>query len=217
MAIEKQLYDRRLINTESLHVLDLGCGTGLLSFMLLPYVDTLVGVDASTGMTDALNAKIAQRKSFGDSNATKLAAVCTLLEDPADPKLQAVIAELRKSEVEGQLLRFDLVVSHLMLHHIPSLKDILATMLRCLDEGGMVALTDFEDFGEDAILFHPESKRDGVERHGIKKEEMEKLMIDAGFVDVRIERPFELKKQVELEHGKAEMAFPFLLCLGRKP
>jgi len=65
---------------------------------------------------------------------------------------------------------------------------------------------------------------EGVERHGIPREGVKKLLMGAGFVDVRIETAFVLEKGVEKTPGAGvikgeggeKMAFPFLICLGKK-
>ena len=79
-------------------------------------------------------------------------------------------------------------------------------------------MTDFEDFGPDAVIFHPKSKREGVERHGIKRDGMKVMINDAGFDQVKIETAFTFTKEAEDEDGgpKKEMSFPFLICIGRK-
>jgi len=96
--------------------------------------------------------------------------------------------------------------------------EILATLLGCLKPGGVLAVTDYQDFGPEAVAFHPRSKREGVERHGIKKAEVEELLVGAGFNEVSAVEAFVLGKEVEAEYGKParEMDFPFLLCLGTK-
>lgn len=196
-----------------LDVLEIGCGTGLLSFQLAPHVRSLVGVDTSDGMISAFNKKV---EALSDPEHANLAAVNVLVQSADDVHLQetcAALAARRGDSGEDSPYRFDLVVSHLTLHHIPSLDGLLVTLWECLRPGGMIALTDYEDFGADAIKFHPESKRTGVERHGIDKKEIEDVMVGAGFSEVRVERVFELNKQVE---DGGEMAFPFLLCLAKK-
>jgi hypothetical protein len=85
----------------------------------------------------------------------------------------------------------------------------------------MVALTDYEDFGKEAIRFHPVSKRPGVERHGIKIQEVEEMLKEAGFQSVKVERAYVLAKEVDDEEGMEklngnEMEFPFLMCYGKK-
>jgi hypothetical protein len=84
----------------------------------------------------------------------------------------------------------------------------------------VVALTDYEDFGREAIRFHPVGKRPGVEHHGIKRGEVEALLRDAGFEDVRVETAYVLRKEVADEEGmekvQGEMEFPFLIMYGVK-
>ncbi|KAK8084297.1 S-adenosyl-L-methionine-dependent methyltransferase [Apiospora hydei] len=126
-------------------------------------------------------------------------------------------------------IKFDLVLSHLVLHHIPDMAPVLRTMLGCLKPGGAVALTDFEDFGPAARKFHPEGKMEGVERHGIPRARMRELMREVGFADVRVEVAWTARKSVESfpgefgdraegGEGKGEMMeFPFLICTGKRP
>lgn len=79
-------------------------------------------------------------------------------------------------------------------------------------------MTDYEDFGPEAVPFHPKKKRQGVERHGIQKGEIEEVMLGTGFNEVRVEEAFVLRKEVEAEDGQParEMDFPFLVCYGVK-
>ena len=178
---------------------------------------SLVGVDTADGMIDAFNAKTSALPQPEEAN---LAAVCVLLEDADDVKVQGAAAALalRRGESESIPYRFGLIISHLTLHHIPSLPAILATMFQCLKPGGWIVLTDFEDFGPDAVIFHPKNKREGVERHGIKRNEMEMMIKGTSFDQVKVETAFTFTKGVEDEDGgpKKEMNFPFLICMGRK-
>lgn len=203
-----------------LDVLEIGCGTGLLSFMVAPYVRSLTAVDVAEGMIAALKIKLEKQPEVRN-----ILPVYAILEDP-DDELIRLDPGVMTSEVTKELppRRFDLILSHLVLHHIPSLKDVLATMFGCLKSGGRVALTDFEDFGPEAKKFHPENKLAGVERHGIPRTGIEKLLKEAGFADVRIETAFVMDKKVEKVSGKGLgednseiMVFPFLICMGRKP
>ncbi|KAH6888436.1 S-adenosyl-L-methionine-dependent methyltransferase [Thelonectria olida] len=198
-------------------ILEIGCGTGLLTLQVAPAANQLVAVDAAEGMIEVLSSKL---DGTAPDNITPLAI---LLLDPEDKNLPAA----NKANPNGPRLKFDLVISHLVLHHIPDMEQVLTTMLGCLKEGGMVALTDFEDFGPEARRFHPESKMDGVERHGIPREEMAALMEKVGFKDVRVEVAWEHEKLVEkfpgeFDDGKAAkgegemMKFSYLICMGKK-
>jgi SAM-dependent methyltransferase len=202
-------------NPKTLDVLEIGCGTGLLSFLIAPHVRSITAVDSAQGMINALNIKLSSQPSV-----TNIIPVAAELSDPNDPLIS--IDPVTKIPIPSR--RFDLVISHLVLHHIPSLQAILQTMHSCLKAGGSVALTDFEDFGPEARRFHPEAKMEGVMRHGIPRVEMERMMKDTGFVDVRVEKGFEMEKWVEKSpgagvvkgEGGVKMVFPFLICLGKK-
>ncbi len=165
-------------------------------------------------MISAFNAKLS------DPTHANLCAVNHILSSADDPKLQGAASALatERGEKPAPPYRFDLVVSHLTLHHIPSMPDTFATLLNCLKHGGMVALTDYEDFGDEAIRFHGQSKRPGVERHGLKRGEVEQMLLGTGFNEIRVEEAFVLKKEVATEGEKParEMEFPFLMCYGVK-
>ncbi|KAL2109715.1 hypothetical protein VUR80DRAFT_2081 [Thermomyces stellatus] len=205
-------------NSSRPDVLEIGCGTGLLSLETAPAANRLVAVDAAQGMIDVLSSKLAAPGA--PKNVRPLAI---LLEDPEDERLPPA----DEADPDGPRLKFDLITSHLVLHHIPDLKSTLKTMLGCLKQGGMVALTDFEDFGPEAKRFHPESKMQGVERHGIARGWMAALMREVGFEDVRVEVGWEHEKIVErypgefkegkpLEGAGELMKFSYVVCLGKK-
>ncbi|KAF2851492.1 methyltransferas-like protein type 11 [Plenodomus tracheiphilus IPT5] len=201
---------------KDLDVLEIGCGTGLLSFMLSPHINTLIGVDTAPGMISAFDTKASALPT-----PPNLISLTHYLASPDSPALQTAASNLATARGLPPLTqppRFDLAISHLTLHHIPVLKDLFTTLLGCLRQGGWVAFTDYEDFGDEAVAFHPVSKREGVERHGIRKKEAERLLREVGFQDVRVEEAFVLRKEVEAEGGRPvrEMDFPFLICLGRK-
>lgn len=201
------------------NVLEIGCGTGLLSFLVAEKAKQVVAVDAAHGMIDVLKTKIDK------SQVKNIVPVCVLLENPED----SALPPSDPSEPQGQRLKFDLITSHLVLHHIPDLKSVLQTMFGCLRPGGMVALTDFENFGPEAERFHAQSRMGGVERHGINKEGITSLLTEVGFTDVNVVIGWEAQKKVEKwpgefgekgrpQDGQGEvMAFPFVVCMGKKP
>jgi SAM-dependent methyltransferase len=160
---------------------------------MAPYVRRIVAIDAAEGMIEVLRGKLKQPDA-----PRNITPVAVLLEDPEDPHLPPATAG---SGADGPRVKFDLILSHLVLHHIPDLKAVLTTMLGCLKPGGSVALTDFEDFGPEARRFHPHAKMAGVERHGINQEGMTMLMEEVGFKNVKVERAWAMKKQVEMYEG----------------
>ncbi len=51
--------------TPNMDVLDFGCGTGLLTLRLQPFVRSITGVDSSQGMLDVLKMKV-ERDHFSN-------------------------------------------------------------------------------------------------------------------------------------------------------
>lgn len=207
-------------------VLEIGCGTGLLSFRLAPYVRSILAIDAAEGMISALEAKLeAQDPQHAASKA--IHPLCILLEDAEDPRLPPEDPDSSSSKRK----KFHLTISHLVLHHIPrdALPSLLSTMHAALKPGGEVALTDYQDFGPEARKFHPEAKMAGVESpRGIDAGWFAGLLREAGFEDVDVSPKWTMEKEVERVAGEwgadgkkpaqdvAKMDFPFLLCRGRK-
>jgi SAM-dependent methyltransferase len=143
-----------LKSPNNIDVLEIGCGTGLLSFAIAPYVRSLTAVDAAQGMIDAFNTKLSNQ-----TEVTNILPVCVTLSDPDDKRIR--LDPLNRGRGEDKDLpprRFDLIIGHLVLHHIPSLEDSFRLMYGCLKKGGRIALTDFEDFGPEARRFHAEAK-----------------------------------------------------------
>ena len=203
------------------NVLEIGCGTGIMSFLIAPHVGQVVAIDAAEGMIDVLKQKL--QKPDAPKNIVPIAV---LLEDPEDSSLPPE----DEANPDGSRLKFDLITSHLVLHHIPDLKGVLKTMLGSLAPGGRVMLTDFEDFGPEAQRFHARSKYEGVERHGINAKQMKTLMTDVGFTNVNVQPEWTMNKSIEKSPGDfgaegkptdeqpgEKMDFPFLICYGEKP
>lgn len=250
-------------------VLEIGCGTGLLSFRLAPYVRSILAVDAAPGMISALEAKLGLPPAADDTNTSStttkndngpssvaegtppnhrdpksiITPLCILLEDAEDPRLPpspspSPSTTTTKTTTPPPRKKFDLITSHLTLHHIPppSLPRLLQTMLAALKPGGQVALTDYQDVGPEARKFHPEGKMPGVESpRGIEPLAFAALLREVGFVDVDVSTGWVMgEKEVERFPGEwgadgvkptvagdgagelAKMDFPFLLCRGTK-
>lgn len=124
-------------------VLEIGCGTGLLTVPLAEHVGSILALDTAQGMIDMLNSKLqANAASLKD----KVQAKVRLLEDPNDPILDA--------------RKFDVVVSHLVFHHVPNMSDLIKVMFGTLQPGGQgrIWISDFQDNGPQAEAFHPKSK-----------------------------------------------------------
>ncbi len=137
--------------------LDYGCGTGLVTLRLRPFVRSITGADTSAGMLEILREKIRNLDVPG---------VRTVLLDP--------------EATEGIQGHFHLVVSCMTLHHVADVESLLLDLRRVLLPGGTVVIADLEK--EDGS-FHGDTIP--AVHTGFDRKEMAELLENAGFGDVR--------------------------------
>lgn len=168
--------------------LELGCGTGLLSFALREVLgpavlEHVVLADTSDGMLEVLREKIADA---GRDNAF----------------------EARRFDIATDPLpfeRFDLVYSLMVLHHIPETDAALARSLEVLRPDGVMLVADLA--AEDGSFHGPEVDV----HHGFDPDELRRRALAAGFEDVRSSIVYELPKTV----GEEKRAYPLFLLVAR--
>ncbi|MGZ6275326.1 MAG: class I SAM-dependent DNA methyltransferase [Syntrophales bacterium] len=141
----------------AMDVLDFGCGTGLVTLQLQPFVRTITGADSSHGMLAILKSKITERKLTN---------------------VKTEFIDLEKSvELKN---KYHLVVCSMTLHHVEDLGYIFHEFYNCLLPGGYLCIADLDsDEGE----FHRD--KTGVVHSGFDRSEMRRLFIEGGFQDVR--------------------------------
>ncbi len=126
-------------------VLEYGCGTGLLSFALQPYVSHITLADSSLGMLDVLRKKIA---ACGARNMTPVRL--DLSTDPLPTE------------------HYDLICSLMTLHHIPDTKRILHDFNALLVPGGYLCIADLDK--EDGSYHGPDfSGHTGFDRRELRE------------------------------------------------
>ena len=145
--------------TTSTRMLEYGAGTGLVTQALRDFVGPVTLVDTSVGMRDVMHAKIA-----------------------AGAIIDARVWDVDLATAPAPDERFDLIVTVLTLHHIPTLDRVLANFAELLVDGGHLCVADLEK--EDGS-FHGEGF-DG--HHGFGRSEIESQLHGAGFTDVSVER-----------------------------
>lgn len=126
----------------SMRVLDVGCGTGLISFTLSPLVGEVVGIDSSKGMVERF-----EQKAQNSPNTS-----CMLLDLDSD---------------ELPLDSFDLIVSAMAFHHLKEPQKIMKKLCSSLKAGGRIAIADL--FSEDGT-FHDDNS--GIWHFGFSPEEI---------------------------------------------
>ena len=150
-----------------MRVMDFGAGTGLVSLGLLPDVREVTAVEASAEMVRVLEEKV---EALGVCNFRTL--MCDVREAALPPE------------------QFDLIVSSMVLHHLPDVLTVLKHLRPALRAGGWIALADLDS--EDGT-FHADPT--GIYHHGFERAVVCRWLNEAGFTDVvsrdayRITRP----------------------------
>ncbi|MEI6667975.1 MAG: class I SAM-dependent methyltransferase [Acidobacteriota bacterium] len=142
----------------TMDVLDFGCGTGLLSCALRPFVRSVTGADTSAGMLDVMTRKARERALDG---------VGVMWLRPENGYA-----------LEGD---YDLIVSSMALHHVADLAALFARFRERVRPGGQVALADLDL--EDGT-FHPPDVTDMFHR-GFDRTAFKTLLAEAGFGRLR--------------------------------
>ncbi len=151
-AIRKQI---RLHN--KMTAFEYGCGTGLVSFALQPYLGHITLADSSEGMLAVLNGKIA---ASGITNMTTIMLDLEIDPLPAD--------------------RYDLLYTSMVLHHIADTQKMLQRFCDLLVTGGRLGIADLDQ--EDGTFHEP-----GFQGHyGFDRKAIKKQLTAAGFQNVSV-------------------------------
>jgi len=140
------------------NALDFGCGTGLVTLQLAPALQSMTGIDSSSGMLERLGAKI-QQSGFQNVRTEQ--------------------CDLGKGDLPSG--RYHLITSAMTLHHIKEIMPILQSLKTLLHPGGWIALADLEAEGG---KFH--SDPTGVFHNGFSREELSVMLTDTGFSSISI-------------------------------
>jgi ubiquinone/menaquinone biosynthesis C-methylase UbiE len=160
---------REIQLSAEMKVLDFGCGTGLLTLKLQPFVQSITGADSSHGMLGALNDKI---KAQGLSN------------------VQAEFVDFEKGEhVAGG---YNLIVSSMVAHHVPDTLALFKEWHRLLLPSGQVSFADLDT--EDGA-FHGDNT--GVFHLGFDRQNLSQLLHAAGFHTIRDTTATIISKAIE--------------------
>lgn len=176
---------RQVQPTSSMNVLDYGCGTGLISFWLAPHVATVTAADSSAGMLAVLRQKIDQ------TGQHTIRALHLDLERDAVPEI-----------------RYDLIVTNMVLHHVADTERMLRSFQTLLWPGGVLCVADLD---EEPGVFHDPEAAATVQHHGFDRQRLRESMERAGFHDVQDTTAHTIRKPVA---GGGERDFPVFLMTG---
>ena len=157
---------REIELTPDMHVLDFGCGTGLLTLRIQPLAHMVTGVDSSQKMLDVLGSKL---EKAGLHNV----------------RLQCLDLEA------GDALtgKYHLVVSSMVLHHVKEIRPLLDQFYDRLAASGTLCIADLDS---DDGQFHENSQ--GIFHGGFNRAELRSVFEEAGFEDVRVRTAAEIAK-----------------------
>ena len=149
--------------------LDFGCGTGLVTLHIQPYVKRISAVDMSPAMLSVLREKI---DKAGMEN------------------VEPILAE--KEDQPFPESGYNLIFSSMTLHHVKDYKGMLKKMYRSLLPGGYLAIADLE---KEAGDFHNDNST--VAHFGFEKERLRRQAGKIGFVDIQVPRIYTIRKETE--------------------
>ncbi len=154
--------------SDDMDVLDFGCGTGLLTLALQPFVRSITGVDSSQGMLDVFCRKI------------------------TDNSLKNVKAQYLDPDQRGVLTgAYHLIVSSMTLHHIREIAPLLKQFYQALHPSGTLCIADLDS---DGGRFH--DVNDGVFHSGFDREDLQCKLSDAGFTVMITTQAAQIEKPV---------------------
>ncbi len=153
---------------DKMNAMEYGCGTGVLSFCLQPYLKHITLGDNSQGMLDVLVGKI---KNAGVKN------------------MAPMLLDLTEGEFKD--LKFDMIYSLMALHHILDTDRIIDSFSKILNPGGTLCIADLDE--EDGT-FHDK----GFNGHnGFNRYELTDKMIQYGFENIRWKICYNNTKMLE--------------------
>lgn len=155
---------RQVELTPEMDAADFGCGTGLLSFALRPYVRSITGIDSSPKMLEIFNGKTADL-----------------------PNIKSLLVDFEKGDTLTE--SYDVIVSNMTLHHIKAPLPLMQRLRHHLKPGGYLCLSDLDLEGGQ---FHGDNT--GVFHFGFDREKIGNVFKRAGFGNIRVTTGAQMTK-----------------------
>jgi cyclopropane fatty-acyl-phospholipid synthase-like methyltransferase len=148
----------------TMKLLDIGAGTGLLSFFVAPYVEKITMLDNSPSMLERFMEK---QLEFGCETDVMEASIETASFDRT----------------------FDGVISSMTMHHIEDLTQFFTKLYAITCEGGFIAVADLDT---ENGTFH--SDNEGVFHFGFDRNALEAIAAQVGFTNISFETANVIEK-----------------------
>jgi len=152
-----KLISKNINLSKDMIVMDLGAGTGLLSFFISPFVKKIVAIDNSPSMLKEFISK----------------------SDEFISQTEAIETDIMKYQPD---FNYNLIVSSMTIHHIKDIPALFSKLYDLLDAGGYIAIADLDS--EDGT-FHSEDT--GVCHLGFDRDWIVDIANKAGFQDIKIQ------------------------------
>jgi len=148
----------------TMEVMDLGAGTGLLSYFIAPHVAKIIAVDNSPSMLEEFKNKASE----------------------FDSETEILAADISTDDL-GRT--FDGIISSMTIHHVEETKALFSKLYEMLNDNGFIAIADLDS--EDGS-FHSDDT--GVHHHGFDRSELEDIAREAGFKDIKFDLASTIEK-----------------------
>lgn len=176
LAIAEKMEEILPLNS-NMKALELGAGTGILSFLLADKLGHITMMDSSSEMVKVTEEKIQNR---------------------AISNLSALFFDMEKETPDTS---FDLIYNQMVLHHIENIDAIFEKFYHLLQSGGSLAIADL--YTEDGS-FHGEGFNGHL---GFDPEDLSKKLIAVGFKNVKSEQCFVVKRLISEEETRLYPVF----------
>jgi len=142
---------------ENYSAMEFGCGTGLVSFNLYDKFKSIALVDSSKGMLDILNCKIDKYKTTN-----------------------MVPYHLDLSKKNSFDMKFDVIYTSMVLHHILDTQTIIKTFHQLLNKDGYLCIVDLNE--EDGSFHNKYPEFEG--HNGFNQKNLINILSSCGFKDI---------------------------------